>query len=77
MGNFQKWGDKGLYSCTLVVQIFLKNWADFAGAMSLFYNFHLRQFGSPFFGPFWLVPGFVEVEQVCQKLQRVGMLVTP
>jgi hypothetical protein len=36
----------------------------------------LCQFGSPLVGFFRLVPGFIEVEQIFQKFQRVGMLVT-
>jgi len=35
-----------------------------------------RQFGSPLFGFFWFVPGFVEVDEVVYRLLRVWVHVT-
>ena len=44
--------------------------------MSLFKIFNLFQFFSPLVGFFWFVPGFVEVDQIIQRLLRVRVSVT-
>jgi hypothetical protein len=41
---------------------------DFSSLISLSYSFRLRQLGSPLLGLFWLVPGFIEVDQVVNRL---------
>jgi len=43
--------------------------------MSLYHSFCLWQFCSPLFGFFWLVPGFVESDQVLQRLLCVWVIV--
>jgi len=59
-GNLQKWADKGLYSCTMVVVVDRRKLGHFGVAVSLCHSFCLQQFCSPLFGFFRLVPGFVE-----------------
>jgi len=58
-GNLQKIADKGLYSCSSVVGADERKLGHFGVAVSLFYSCRLRQFCSPLFSFFWLVPGFV------------------
>ena len=44
--------------------------------MSLFHSFRSREFCSPLFGFLRFVPGFVEVDQIPNRLLRMRVLVT-
>jgi len=44
--------------------------------MSLYFSFCLYQFDPPLFRFFWLVAGFVEVDQVVQRLDCMWVSVT-
>ncbi len=56
---------KWYHDVTMSARRFLAPGRDaFTSLMSLFCSFCFRQFCSPLVGLFWLVPGFVELDQV-------------
>jgi hypothetical protein len=58
-------GDILVSGCHHIIAVFLAHErGEFASVMSLFHSFCLRQFCSPLFGFFQLVPGFIELDQI-------------